>query len=591
MPFAVDRRDGVLTLTLETPGSPVNVFNHATAHQLIEILADVTPETTRAVVFATAKTNSFINGVGLLLAQAARNDEDVVRASTPPWTAYRMVHDLPVPTIALIEGNCFGCGVEFVLGCDYRLAADTWETQFYMTELNDYLFMPLFGSTWNLPETVGLAASIDLLLWGERWDGTRAFEHGLVDEVAPYEQLDARSAALIDRVLAGTQASRRRGRVAWSEHEDAVVERARRRIEALPPLYQPLYSQALELLESGARQTHGYLGQQKRELAASGESALSPMGKAAYGFFYIRQIATERAGGRARGGAPGASFAVDVDPGSAAERFVDDLRARRLRNIRFDGGAKVDFRLVDALTESGEWGFDEVVIEAELGTGRFSGQMIYAPGYPRGGRLVELALAPDDEVRGEPANRLAQALQRLGFEVARTSPRAMSPLVSFRLLIAYLAPLACYVGQGGDPRVVNATLRSEGYLRLPSSLLRPGDHLVAAGSVRGLVIPLLECSEVAASPAEPVLIDALCLSFLAAVQAAREEREIRDPSISDLIARELIDFPRHHGSLGVWLKKSRVARALDRAAARDLVSEATVEAAAAFVAAGREIYR
>ena len=55
-----------------------------------------------------------------------------------------------------------------------------------MTELHDYLFIPLFGGTWNLPEAVGLEHAVDLLLWGRRWNAARAHAHGLIDAVVPY---------------------------------------------------------------------------------------------------------------------------------------------------------------------------------------------------------------------------------------------------------------------------------------------------------------------------------------------------------------------------------------------------------------------
>jgi hypothetical protein len=87
------------------------------------------------------------------------------------------------------------------------------------------------------------------------------------------------------------------------------------------------------------------------------------------------------------------------------------------------------------------------------------------------------------------------------------------------------------------------------------------------------------------------VVDALCLSLLDAVLTARACREIRDPSIADLIARELLDFPRHLVSLSTWLRTPRVARALDVPAAATLVPESAYAAARAFVAAGRELYR
>ena len=79
-----------------------------------------------------------------------------------------------------------------------------------VTELNDYLFIPLFGSTWNLPETVGLDAAIDLLLWGARWSAGQARQNGLVDEVVAPEGIRDRIGSFVDGVLRRTQPSRRR---------------------------------------------------------------------------------------------------------------------------------------------------------------------------------------------------------------------------------------------------------------------------------------------------------------------------------------------------------------------------------------------
>jgi hypothetical protein len=76
-----------------------------------------------------------------------------------------------------------------------------------------------------------------------------------------------------------------------------------------------------------------------------------------------------------------------------------------------------------------------------------------------------------------------------------------------------------------------------------------------------------------------------------AVLDARARREVRDATITDLIARELLDFPRHLCSLATWLQTDRVAGALANRAARSLVAEVAVESAAAFAAGRRELYR
>jgi len=590
MPFDVATRDGVLTLTLDTPGSAVNIFNHATAHQLLDVLADVSPATTRAIVFETAKHESFINGVGLLLAHASQTLEDVERAAGPPWAAYRAVREALVPTIAVVQGNCFGCGVEFALNCDYRIAADTAETRFYMTELNDYLFVPLFGSTWNLPETVGLADAIDLLLWGARWDADTAGARGLVDEVIPHEALAVRRDAFVERVLTGTQRNQRRGVRAWATEDSQTMVRARRRITSLPEAYRPVYTAALELVAAGARQQTSFLDHQRAELRASAASALSPLGKAAYAFFYLRQMASERATGRRSGNGAALRISADLDGDGRARAFVDDLRRRKLPGVLFVDDGPGDVHLVSPQHDG-----DGIAVHAAVTRAPDGDVTVYAPGHASGGRLVELAVR-EPAVEGVP--HLARALQRYGFEVARTS--VTDRLVSNVLLVAYLAPLVRAVECGVDSAVINGTLRELGFVRLPSDVVGGlGAASVAAEVATALgrtshdvetALGGLATAGCAERERAGAVVDALCVSLLDAVLHVRTRREVRDPTIVDLIARELFDFPRHLCSLSTWLKTALVTRAVEQDLG-GLVTDEALAAAHAFVAAGRELYR
>lgn len=604
MPFAVARREGVLHLTLDTPGSAINIFNHATANQLIELLADVTRDNTRAIVFETAKPQSFINGVGLLLAHASQTADDIQRAGQAPWAAYRAVHTAPVPTIAVIQGSCFGCGVEFALNCDFRLASDSGETDFYMTELNDYLFIPLFGSTWNLPAAVGLADAIDLLLWGQHWDASTAYARGLVDAVADRQRLEQDRDAFIERVLAGTQPSRRRGRVVWDAATEASLQRAQARVAGLPPLYQPVYGDALRLLESGARQLGSYDTQQAHELRCSAASALSPIGKAAYSFFYLRQMASQRAAGRPR---PAGDRGVRLHlRDTGASPLFDDLRHRRLAGVDLVADGEADLLLVagddGATPTAGEVG----VLHTATAV-RHRAAEIYAPALRSGLRFAELAITPADDDGSDAAEsdanaaRLVRVLQRSGFAVART--RATGTFVSNHLLAAYFAPLLQLDAAGVPVATLNATLRAAGFVRRPADLV---DALGIEPLAEALA-PLLDQPQQQLATAlarlaqhavadddheEPRVLDTLCVSLLAAVVGAKHRGDVGDVPTIDLIARELLDFPRHLCSLGSWLKTQRVAAALAQRPALDhLVAENAWRTAEDFVTAAREIYR
>jgi len=623
MPFAVAARDGVLRLTLDTPGSPVNIFNHATARQLTEILAGVRPEQTRAIVLDSAKPGSFLNGVGLLLAHASQTRAALVAASMPPWTAYRALHETPVPTIAVVDGTCFGCGVELSLLCDYRIASTNAETRFYMTELNDYLFVPLFGSTWTLPAAVGLDDAIDLLLWGARWDGETAARHGLADAVVEPDRTDAAIAA----VLAGRMPSRRRGRVVWGDAEERAVARARARIAALPPSHHPVYGDALDLLVGGARQPDSLVAHQQRELDRSAASALADVGKSAYSFFYLRQMASERALGRGPLPAGGdLALGLGLDPAGAARGFVEGLRARPLSGVRFVAPDDAELCLVeadggappapDAPHGDGPQGgapdrgrgharrpgtsdparsSASVTLQLASHPGPRHPLALCAPTVASGGRLIELAVAPDADA-GLSA-RLARALQRWGFEVARTAPG--ETFVCHRLLRAFLAPLARH----RNARAVNTTLRHAGFVRRPHALLAalaasaPGGlddarHRADVAAGLGLELEALAGEGFDDGPGEPLVLDALAVSLLDAVLAVRASGQARDAIVIDLIARELLDFPLTLRSLCTWLRRDRLARALAHAdALAGLVPAGALASARRFVAEGREFYR
>ena len=64
-----DQATGVLTLTLDTPGSDVNVFDLRAANALASALETLDPGI-EAVVLASTKPGSFVNGVGLMMAGA-----------------------------------------------------------------------------------------------------------------------------------------------------------------------------------------------------------------------------------------------------------------------------------------------------------------------------------------------------------------------------------------------------------------------------------------------------------------------------------------------------------------------------------------
>lgn len=156
-PLRVRRTQGVLLLTLDTPGSPVNIFDVPAARQVVEAMEQAERDGTRAVVFQSAKPDSFLNGARLMSLYSAGKSPHTSQDLGLLSAAYEAVRNSRVLTVAAIRGNCYGCGLEFALTCKARVAADTRDTHFYLTELKDYLLLPAFGSMRALPPAGRLA--------------------------------------------------------------------------------------------------------------------------------------------------------------------------------------------------------------------------------------------------------------------------------------------------------------------------------------------------------------------------------------------------------------------------------------------------
>ena len=95
---------------------------------------------------------------------------------------YRKLAELPVPTIAAIDGDALGGGLELALCCDLRVAGE--RARLGMPEVRLGV-MPGSGGTQRLPAVVGPARAKELILVGDLIDAQRAEQIGLVNAVAP----------------------------------------------------------------------------------------------------------------------------------------------------------------------------------------------------------------------------------------------------------------------------------------------------------------------------------------------------------------------------------------------------------------------
>jgi len=188
----------VTVVRLNNP--PLNLVSLDVTEALTAALARVEHDKeVRAVILAGTGNRAFCAGsdVKEFPSLAGRVAEGKLISEN---AMYNRLAELPVPTIAAIEGNALGGGLELTLCCDLRVAASTALLGLPEVRLG---VMPGSGGTQRLPRLIGLARAKELILLGEVIDAETALSFGLVNRVV--EEGQAESAAL---ELAETLASR-----------------------------------------------------------------------------------------------------------------------------------------------------------------------------------------------------------------------------------------------------------------------------------------------------------------------------------------------------------------------------------------------
>jgi enoyl-CoA hydratase/carnithine racemase len=108
------------------------------------------------------------------------------------------MRQLPAPVIARIDGWALGAGLELAASCDLRVASET--SMFGMPEVA--IGIPSVVEAALLPRLIGEGRARRLLLTGEPVGAAEALAWGLVDAVAPREELDAAIDRLVRPILA-----------------------------------------------------------------------------------------------------------------------------------------------------------------------------------------------------------------------------------------------------------------------------------------------------------------------------------------------------------------------------------------------------
>jgi enoyl-CoA hydratase len=182
-----DEEKGIARITINRPAAR-NALNTDTRLELKSRIGEIeNDQNIRVVIITGAGDKSFVSGADINDFKGATPQMMEERTSTLGQGLFTALENLRAPVIAMINGYCFGAGLEMAMCCDTRIASEN--AKFGQLEINIGIF-PGAGGTQRLPRLIGWGRAKQMIYTGRIIDGVEAERIGLVDRVVPPDMLE-----------------------------------------------------------------------------------------------------------------------------------------------------------------------------------------------------------------------------------------------------------------------------------------------------------------------------------------------------------------------------------------------------------------
>lgn len=209
--------NGIATITLNRPNSK-NAFSLSMIQQWIKALEQVRDDDNIRVLVLTGAGNTFCAGGDIkamksgkgFLSTSEEEDLDIISTGLKRKNVlWKLVQRIPLlmeeidkPTIAAINGDAIGAGLDMTLQCDLRYASE--RARFGEGYINVGI-VPGDGGGYFLPRIVGVDKALELLWSGRIFDAKEASELGIVTRVVSDEELMDTVYSVANRLANGPQ--------------------------------------------------------------------------------------------------------------------------------------------------------------------------------------------------------------------------------------------------------------------------------------------------------------------------------------------------------------------------------------------------
>ena len=189
---------GVATVTLNRP-EVGNAYDEGVIQGLLAALQEVESRSDLRAVLLKGNGRHFQAGADLkwireVSRASPERNEHVSRATAE---AVDRLNRLPLPTVALVQGGCFGGGTGIVAACDVVIAAE--DAVFAISEVRWGLTAAIVVP--QLSDAISARQLRRYALTGERFGAVEAHRIGLVHRVVPHDALAAAGEAMLAQLL------------------------------------------------------------------------------------------------------------------------------------------------------------------------------------------------------------------------------------------------------------------------------------------------------------------------------------------------------------------------------------------------------
>ena len=176
-------KQNIATLTFDLENEKINKLSFEILKQFDDKLNQIKEDSSiKALIIDSAKKDIFIAGADIKEIEKLKDEKEVFEALMEVHEIFNKLENLPIPTIAYINGACMGGGLELALACKYRVLSTNEKTKLAFPEIKLGIF-PGFAGTIRTPKLIGLVNALDLILTGKTVDAKKAYKINLADAI------------------------------------------------------------------------------------------------------------------------------------------------------------------------------------------------------------------------------------------------------------------------------------------------------------------------------------------------------------------------------------------------------------------------